>query len=229
MIALRRIFSDLIFPKSCLSCGQPDNWLCDDCRGKLIIAPEKICPLCKREASNGCCKNDQLAGLYVLSHYHNFPAEKIIKQLKYGFAQDIAGDIISSWLKIFYDRFGESLPPDLIIVPLPLHQRKKLERGFNQAELLAEELESIAGWPLEARLIKRIKYNKQQARLSGDERIANVSGIFKIDERRVSDNWNRPILLVDDVYTTGSTMREAANALKTAGFIEIYGLAVAVN
>lgn len=229
LAGLRRLVADMIFPKSCLSCGEEGEWLCGACRGDQAIVPKKICPVCKNPTAGACCISARLDALYVLSSYHEGSTDKIIKQLKYGYSEDIVEEIMAERLAIFFDRFAAELPSSLILGPLPLHYRKRLERGFNQAELLADELSRISGWRVENDLIKRIKYNKQQARLTGSKRKENVRGIFQVDERRISGNWGEAILLVDDVYTTGSTMGEAAEVLKNAGFSRIFGLAAAVN
>ncbi len=220
---------DLIFPRYCLGCGRAGNWLCESCAAGDFAELKMICPKCKKKMAESCCRDLPLERLYSLSHYRNYPTEKIIKQFKYGFSQDIARDIIRPWLSIFYHRFGLDWPDDTVIVPLPLHRKKQLERGFNQAELLARELGLISGWQVEPELIRRIRYNKQQAKLSKEDRIKNTKGIFTINYRRVSDDWNKPLILIDDVYTTGSTMGEAARVLKEAGFDKISGLAVAVD
>ena len=104
-----------------------------------------------------------------------------------------------------------------------------LERGFNQSELIARELAEISGLSVNCDLLKRIIYNEPQVGLSGRRRLENIKGIFGIDYRALSDCWGRELILIDDVYTTGSTMSEAAKVLKSAGFKRVHGLVLAVD
>lgn len=189
----------------------------------------EICPACKQETNQVCCNDSALAGLFVLNSYRQPLVDDLIKQFKYGYAADLVEAVFADWLNDFISAYGDILPADLVLAPIPLHRRKLLERGFNQAELLAAYLAAQTSWSLAADLLLRVRYNQQQARLSGERRLANVRGIFRLNERKLSDNWGRTVLLVDDVYTTGSTMKEAAEILKKAGFLNIYGLALAVN
>jgi ComF family protein len=113
---------------------------------------------------------------------------------------------------------------------LPIHQRKKLKRGFNQSELLAQKLAELSGLKVANDLLFRLVNNKSQAG-SGDleARKKNTIGIFKINYRALSHYQGRKILLLDDVYTTGSTIDEALQVLEQAGFADISVLVVALN
>ena len=219
---------DIVFPKYCLNCQAEGEWLCADCRTLAAISAKRICPVCKQEAAASCC-DGPLSELFMLASYGDVIAKNVIKQLKYGYSKELAETVISGWLKEFYRLHGGSFAKKPLIVPIPLHRQRLLERGFNQSELLARELGKLSGWQVESGLIARIRHNSQQARLSGRRREENVRGIFRVDERKISDCWGGDILLIDDVYTTGSTMQEAARTLKNAGFLKISGLTVAVD
>ncbi|BCS55147.1 amidophosphoribosyltransferase [Geobacter sp. SVR] len=104
--------------------------------------------------------------------------------------------------------------PDLI-VPVPLHVRRLRSRGFNQAVLLAEPLAREWGLPLKRRLMRRVRWTRPQIELDAGERRANVRGAFAVDNP--SQVTGKRILLVDDVFTTGSTVDECARVLKKAG------------
>lgn len=104
---------------------------------------------------------------------------------------------------------------DTIVVPVPLHKRRLVERGFNQSLLLARELARILGLELEYRALKRIKLTRPQVELKGSERMVNVKGAFEVTDP--SFFVDKKVLLIDDVYTTGATITECAGVLKEAG------------
>lgn len=108
-----------------------------------------------------------------------------------------------------------------LIIPVPMHPRKKAARGYNQAELLAEKLSEQTGIPYEDQLLVCIKKTKVQKTLGQKERRRNLHGSFRAAGR--IRNLDR-VLVVDDVYTTGSTMDEIAGTLKAAGVRTVYFL-----
>ena len=103
-------------------------------------------------------------------------------------------------------------PPDLII-PIPLHPRRKRRRGYNQSELLAAPLARDLGLPMNPRGLRRVRHTAPQVGLGPEERHDNVRGAFAADDSFTG----RRVLLIDDVLTTGATMRAAAEALLAAG------------
>ena len=110
-------------------------------------------------------------------------------------------------------------------MPVPLHPRRLRTRGYNQAALLSKFLGSRAGIPVAYELLTRARETRPQTRLSREQRLANVRGAFLVaDAEAVS---GRRILLVDDVFTTGTTLDECALALKRAGAARIAALTVA--
>jgi predicted amidophosphoribosyltransferase len=111
-----------------------------------------------------------------------------------------------------------------LIVPIPLHPRRKRWRGFNQAELIARRLADYFGAEISVDELLRIKYTKPQTKLSEEKRRSNIKNCFAW---RAGGLAGRNIILVDDVATTGSTLNEAARVLKENGAGEIWGLVVA--
>jgi ComF family protein len=112
-----------------------------------------------------------------------------------------------------------------IVVPVPLHPRRLVERGYNQAALLAREAASELGVPLGARVLWRVKHTAQQARLGREERIVNMKEAFGVRDARVVRG--KRVLIVDDVATTGSTLLACREALIEAGAAEVIALVVA--
>ena len=112
-----------------------------------------------------------------------------------------------------------------VLCPIPLHKRKLKWRGFNQAEEIAKHLSEALSIPLYSDILVKTKNTTPQVELEGIERRINMLGVFEVKSRERVQNKN--ILLVDDVYTTGATMREAQKVLQQAGAKQVTALVVA--
>lgn len=113
-----------------------------------------------------------------------------------------------------------------MIVPVPLHPNRQMERGYNQAEILAEEISHIMGVPIANDVLFRIKDTKRQSTLKGLARIENVRDAFYAHPDSVRD---KKIILVDDICTMGETLKACANALKIAGVKEVYAITLCMS
>ena len=193
--------------------------LCDDCRELLSMIPEETCPRCSRPKVKALCSDcrwwevhyqnkDPLSASVSIFMYNDF-AQEIIANWKY------RGDyiLIEAFKHYFREAFKQNFQDlkDPIIVPIPLSEGRKRERRFNQAEQLASFLPGEKQNPL-----RRITSEKQ-AKKSRDDRIYSENPF--ILERKVK----RPVILVDDIYTTGSTLRQAAHLLRDSHCPEVYG------
>jgi ComF family protein len=121
-------------------------------------------------------------------------------------------------------------PPDFsgfLVIPTPLHRRRALERGFNQAEILAQIIAKQFNLPLNSKVLRRRKNIKHQASLDRAGRLKNIQGCFQIKNPELIRG--RKILLIDDVITTGATLNEQAELLKQNGAEKIWALVVAKN
>jgi ComF family protein len=150
-------------------------------------------------------------------------ARKLIHRFKYT-GHHYLRRVLTDWLaEAFQDERIKRQPVDAL-VPVPLHPRRKRERGFNQAQSLCELLSSRRGLPLWPAL-ERVRYTATQTRLTRPERNENVRGAFRCLPR-----WplqDARLLLVDDVFTTGSTVDECARVLRRAGAASVRVLTVA--
>jgi len=145
---------------------------------------------------------------------------KVIHDFKYG-RQLHLRHLIGRWLIEAMDDARLAGRPFHLIVPVPLHPARKRERGFNQAELLARELQRAGDIPL-SDVLQRIRYTTTQTRFDRSERMENLRGAFRL--RRGCTVRDLRILLVDDVLTTGSTLSECASVLKKAGAFSVHAV-----
>ena len=228
---IKNFFLELLFPRFCLGCQKEGTYLCQDCLSLIEISQHQycLCQMAQRIWQGGKCKkcaSRKLNGLYFAVPYQNSLVQKLIRLFKYNpFIKELSGTLAS--LIINHFQLLDN-PPDFsefLLVFIPLEKRKLKQRGFNQAEEIAKELSKSLEIPLVSDCLLKIKANFPQVRLSGKEREENIKGVFSI--KNIEKIRGRKILLVDDVYTTGSTMEEGARVLKTAGAKEIWGVAVA--
>jgi ComF family protein len=233
-----RLFVDpvlaLVFPTSCAACRRPIDHprsgpLCDGCWGSLPVHGGGVCgcgvPLLPSHAGAcGRCRRglSPFAQGASLGPYAG-SLRVVIHELKYRGRRRAATQLAD---RLDRDpRVREVLGGADVLVPVPLHPRRRRERGFNQAELLAAELGRRAAVPMSAGALVRRTDTASQAGLTAARRRANVAGAFAVRHRsRVS---GRVVVLVDDVYTTGATARACARALRAAGAAEVRLVTVA--
>ena len=155
---------------------------------------------------------------------HEGVARHLVHGLKYRDRTDLA-PMMAAWMLLASDGYGHACD---VVVPVPLHARRLLLRRFNQSAELARALARVAGKPLLASALQRIKPTRRQVGLSARRRAANVRGAFRVNKRCLDDVRGKHILLIDDVYTTGATVSSAARALKRAGAAEVTVLTFAM-
>lgn len=218
---------DLLFPKKCVGCGRVGSYLCRVCFSKISYVEKPVCPVCQRQAVGGkthpgCRGRYKLDGLIVLLKY-KWPVDAAIKKIKYKWIYSIEEILVSFIVRDFW----KSDVPDFdLLMPIPLHAKRKKWRGFNQAEIIAKDLAEKFKVKLGRGLIRN-RETKTQVGLSKDERKKNISGAFSLISTVGVKGKN--ILLVDDVYTTGATMSEACKVLKKAGAGEVWALCSALG
>lgn len=226
MTAVKDFLLDLFFPIECFGCGREGVWLCLECFNKVPLSTNEECPVCHYFSAGGqtcirCKRKTALDGVVSASSYDNEIVHKLITGLKYKGLKELSFPLAQVMIqKLYYQ--GLFLEENWLLVPVPLHRKRFLERGFNQAELLAKKIEQATGLEL-ALILRRRLMTPPQADLTGKDRLINTAGAF-----RVSDPFiNKKVLLVDDVFTTGATMNECAKVLKKAGAKEVWGLTAA--
>jgi ComF family protein len=190
--------------------------------------PKDICPVCLRSTVKGFthlrCKNSLgLGGLTCLWSYEGVVRKAIIS-LKYKYARDIAREL-SNYASEKLKKQASLFPKDSVLVPVPLYWYKKNFRGFNQVEEVGRVLAKNLGWKFNPDLLIKRSSTPPQTELKKDERLLNLRGKFGLNRSYRLDS--SLYILLDDVWTTGSTLREAAKVLKRQGAAKVWGLSLA--
>lgn len=224
-------FVETLFPASCYGCGKADSYLCSECCERAL-STHPICPHCSRALPNGhlgeqCQRTLALDRLYTIADYKNRTVGKLIRDMKYRLSYKLAdslADMTHRWL--VSRNYIKDFHADMIIIPVPSHKRKQKERGFNPAERIARRLAPLLALPHKTNiLIKTIATPSQVKVKNRTLRLENIRGSFSVYPNHGIKG--KTILLIDDVITTGSTMRECTRVLKKAGARAVWGLAVA--
>lgn len=222
------LLKDIFFPAYCLGCDKEGEFVCADCYKTLSHRGVFCCPVCHQENLDGSCcdwcKDKTVVDKHVavLLYREENLIGKIMHSFKYQYTEDISS-VFESLIKDFFGHYNIEID---YIVPVPLHKRRYVERGFNQAEKIAEIVSKELNKPLQ-NILRRKRHTKQQAKLSRNDRLENLKGAFELDNKANVDLKNKVVLLVDDVFTTGSTMGECALVLKNSGVREVVGFSVA--
>lgn len=218
---------DLVYPRFCPGCDQalPKNsqvHLCPECREGLAVLKAPFCELCGEKfhgalaPSFRCkvCTERPPAFDFARAAYHS---HELVRELVHGFKYErkmhfspLLSELLADALKD--RRFGRG---NWILVPVPLHPRRKRQRHFNQAEELCMLLSKATGYPwIEG--LRRVRYTIPQVQLEKTDRLRNLDGAFALcrSKKRREKLGKAQILLIDDVMTTGSTAHECAKILK---------------
>lgn len=228
---------DLLYPPGCPFC-QEKQWhheICLSCRQEVPVIESPFCLCCgtslnsqansREQAYCQDCSRRKFAfdnGRSLWIHQGRVMSALYLYKYKncrmYG--------------KIFAREWADKLKQQLmfwdveVIIPVPIHPKRKRKRGFNQADILATELSNCTGIPYQAHVMHRIRDTKPQKGLSARGRLRNLDGAFGLSRK-----WQpcSRVLLVDDIYTTGSTLHYMAKLLKKAGVQKVFFLTVSIG
>ena len=217
---------DFILPRFCCSCKTKltsyQDTMCSDCLSKI---QRSTSARLQREFDR------KFAGKNIISEFYSpfiFEKDKelqhAIHELKYDKKFPVGiflGKVLAAEFKLNQINWKFDL-----IIPIPLHQLKKAERGYNQAYYIAKGVGSTLKIKVSDRVVKRVKYTESQTTMNLNEREENISGAFKL--KKSNDVRGKNILLIDDVITTGATISECGKILLEAGANKIYAASIAI-
>ena len=230
---IAEVVLDLVFPPRCPVCDQVIPFrrgdICGECQGKIKPVVGPVCMKCGKpleeevEYCFDCRTKKHLyqQGISVFAYRDMAPS---IYRFKYGGRQEYA---------VFFGRCMAWKLEGLLkqwkaeaLVPVPIHPSRRRQRGYNQAELLAKEISARTGVPVRCDIVARRKKTAPQKGLDDIQRQNNLKRAFKILKNDVKLNT---IVIIDDIYTTGSTVDAMTATLQTAGVKNIYYAALAIG
>ena len=216
---------DLLYPPLCLSCDAPvtaADTLCPDCFRKLRAITAPMCPVLglpfEVSLGPGARSAEAIADPPPFERVrsaviYNDVARALVGKLKYGDRPELARLCARLMAQAGAELFGD----DAVLVPVPLHRARQFARRYNQSTELARALGKLTGLRVDPGLVSRRKNTRQQVGLSGEARRRNVAGAFQTSPGISSRLQSRRVIIVDDVITTGSTVKAVTRALKTGG------------
>jgi competence protein ComFC len=198
---------EIILPRFCLGCGKEGRYICEDCELFLSEVENNIPFLTSCWEYEGIIK-------------------KAINKIKFAGAHHLVNELVEKASK----KISLDLPEGICLTYVPMFKKEEKARGFNLASLIAFQLVNV--FNLDKRksvkimpLLEKIKDNRKQIGLKLEERIKNVKGVFRFSPK-IKDIPEK-VLLVDDIYTTGATMKECIKVLKKSGVKDVWGFTLA--
>ena len=218
---------DILFPPCCAGCGEWGERFCQTCFNNTKLIDSNICQRCGEPmdlSTSLICERCQSTELYFTAArswaYFEDPLKKAIHKLKY--KRNIGlGEILADPLRFVLVDCKWNID---LITAVPLDKERLRERGYNQAVLLARPLAWKTNLSYDDNALRRIRTTRPQVGLTRDQRIKNMEEVFSAEPGLVK---NRKVLVVDDVFTTGSTINACAKALLASGAEKVFGVTVA--
>lgn len=223
-IAWRRTL-DLVFPPRCVGCHSFGSFLCSRCLATMLRAQPPRCPVCWMPGDGHVCQRCRVQPFAFNAarcpFVYDGAAREAVHALKYRGVSAVAAVMAQAMAECL----EEWAPSVAVLVPVPLTGARRRSRGYNQSEMLARELSRLSGLPLAAAVLTRPRGAPPQARAADEAtRRANVADAFVV---RQQDPIAGPLLLVDDVMTSGATLDACARVLRGGGHGAVYALTFA--
>ena len=223
---LQHEVTDFFFPQTCIGCGKVGDFICAACSKKMSRILPPLCSRCGRPESSGAyCAEcwgmkgslDSIRSVFIFEGI----VRQAVHELKYRNVRAMS-DCLAGFMSLYFQEYG--LSGDMLI-PVPLHEKRLRERGYNQSQLLADKLSGLISVEVNAALLQRVRNTGPQARsASVHERKANMENTFICDSDGAS---GRDVIVIDDVCTSGATLESCAVALKSAGAGHVLGFTLA--
>lgn len=235
-----KTFIDILYPRRCPICGDiamPKGELaCPACRINLKPIKEPKCKKCSKpieSAEKEYCHDCEIKAHHYIKGYamwvYDAAMKKSMAEFKFHGRREY-GDFYVDEIISHYGEEIKQIAPD-ILVPIPIHKHKQLQRGYNQADILAGRIGEKLGIPVLSSLLIRDKNTLPQKQLNDKERLRNLEKAFsysKVESEKYR-NIIRRVILIDDIYTTGSTIEACTNILLQNGVEEVYFVSVCIG
>lgn len=226
---------DLLYPKRCAICDEllsgKELYLCGRCTALPKLVGDSYCMKCgkpveeQEEFCDDCKKRERTFECGRSVFVYDFPMQNSIARFKYHGRQEYA-EFYAQQMYAQYGDWMEKLQPDALI-PVPVHRERRRKRGFNQAELIAGELSILGNIPVVDDLLLRIKNTVPQKELSDTERLKNLGQAFQVNRQQEKLYKSmKCVIIIDDIYTTGSTIEACSRILRKWGIERIYFLCI---
>lgn len=219
---------DFLYPPRCVLCDEVlrkgEHGCCSDCTALLPRVREPLCMKCGKpvgsapeEYCEDCRAQEHYFDRGVAAFTYTGAMKSSVRRMKFSNRRD--------YIPFFAESMVQALRPHLplwspqLILPVPMHPRKRRQRGYNQAELLAGRISRLTGIPVDTDLLYCTRLTQSQKELGRRERLENLRGSFAVCEP--FPDVSR-VLLVDDVYTTGSTLDEISRVLRAHGAESVF-------
>lgn len=227
-------WEEILWPNTCPFCGRVNaGGVCAVCRKKAeeLIVKEPRCMKCGKpvrydetEYCQDCANTRHSYDRGVSLWLHKEPINTSIYRFKYHNQRFYAGFYAAEMVKKYRELIRRWRPE--VIVPIPLHSRRRRKRGYNQAELLARELGKLLMLPVTPDFVFRVKDTSPQKMLDNKKRRKNLKKAFAV---RIPRRMPKRVLVIDDIYTTGNTIDAVACILKKAGVQKVYFLTISIG
>lgn len=231
---------NILYPRRCPICGNitvPRGELaCASCRGVLSPIEEPRCKKCSKpmesEEAEFCHDCNQKKYNYIKGYalwVYDAHMKKSISDFKFHGRREYGEFYVAELVKRYGKEIAE-IAPD-VLVPVPLHKTKQIRRGYNQADIIAKGIGKELKLPVLSQLLIRDKKTLPQKQLNDKERLKNLERAFNFseEEKRKFPKEIRRVMLVDDIYTTGSTIEACTKKLMENGIEEVYFLCVCIG
>lgn len=231
---------DIIYPRRCPVCGDivvpKGELICTSCTHTLTPITEPRCKKCSKPMDNeekeychDCKKNmhHYISGCSVW--VYDEAMKKSIADFKYKGRKEYSDYYVAKIIDK-YSEYINRIHPD-VLVPIPIHRKKERQRGYNQADILAKGIGKKLSIPVSSHLLQRDKYTLPQKELSNTERLKNLEKAFSYSKKEYEKiNLSiHKVMLIDDIYTTGSTIEACTKILNGQGIKEVYFLSLCIG
>lgn len=211
MIKLFEKLLNLIYIQSCYFCNstKENKLLCSKCYRKIHFMPESVF-----RTENG-------VNVYAATLYDDL-IKKLIKDFKYYNKKQLAS-VVAELMYEYWKKLA--LKNEFVVIPVPIHKLRKKERKYNHMDIAAKEFCYLSGYKLNKKMVIRTKDTQKQYKLHKQERIKNIKGAFDIDEKNKLP-LDTQLLIIDDITSTGITIKEIITLLQKNGYTNITALAL---